>query len=118
MEILIFVGILALVLVSAGGIYFVFLLPNQKSFDEVKEEQKKKNDAEKKAALQEARERAMRAKEKKRQKKAAAKEDKRLNSLSTESDGAMDTVAPVTKTKVCILNSIFDQIEVKNSAFV
>ncbi|KAI5706839.1 hypothetical protein M8J75_011830 [Diaphorina citri] len=99
MEILIFVGILALVLVSAGGIYFVFLLPNQKSFDEVKEEQKKKNDAEKKAALQEARERAMRAKEKKRQKKAAAKEDKRLNSLSTESDGAMDTVAPVTKTK-------------------
>lgn len=92
MEILLYLGILALVLLSAGAIYFVSMMPNQKSFDEVKEEQKKKIDSEKKAALHEAKERALRAKEKKRQKKAAAKEDKRLNSLSAESEGAADDV--------------------------
>lgn len=92
MEILLYLGILALVLLSAGAIYFVSMMPNQKSFDEVKEEQKKKIDLEKKAALHEAKERALRAKEKKRQKKAAAKEDKRLNSLSAESEGAADDV--------------------------
>uniref|UniRef100_A0A8D8S7R5 Kinectin n=1 Tax=Cacopsylla melanoneura TaxID=428564 RepID=A0A8D8S7R5_9HEMI len=99
MEILLYIGILALVLLSGVVIYFVSMMPNQKSFDEVKEEQKKKNDAEKKAALLEARERAMKAKEKKRQKKAAAKEDKRLNSLSAESDGTVEDLAPAAPNK-------------------
>ncbi|KAL1461093.1 hypothetical protein WDU94_013024 [Cyamophila willieti] len=75
------------------------MMPNQKSFDEVKEEQKKKNDAEKKAVLQEAKERALKAKEKKKQKRAAAKEDKRLNSLSAESDGAVEDSAPAAPNK-------------------